>query len=475
MPHKLLDTSSAQTPTGLPTQKKLFRVTRGAFTGRLIAIYSRTAANLAFSWSDPPYTVWSSAANFVTESEDTPFDAVMDDDGNIHIAYTQTGTGALRVVRLAYLNGTWSPQTAVTIYDTATSSNKYPSIIRDAYNRLWAAWTRDDAGTITLRAKSSTDGGATWGSGASDAGTDLSGSVSSVYARLVARPTHLHCLYTAGGTEARHRKINLDAALWDAADILYTGTGLGSDITGAVAPDGMLGALFVADAKLNLKEFDGAVWGALHTVFNQPCFAPTLRYVGLTSYALFLQNIGTDQNRLFESHRSGVTFTAPTAILSQQSPFASVFCYDADAPTPFADLTAQAASTTGGDISHPTSGGLLKSVNDALYLGGDDRFSIVRILLSQNGAGGTVAWSYWNGSAWTNFTPASGAYDFSAANKGVRLFTDGNSTPTDWQKSVVNGVNRFWVRILCTTAFTTSPIGSQTTSVPKSTALNLSL
>jgi hypothetical protein len=470
----LLSTSTASSPTGLPTQKKLFRVPKGAFTGRLIALNARTAANLAFTFADAPVTSWSAPANFVTESDDLPFDAVMDDDGNIHVAYTQTGTGALRVVKLAYLNGTWTPQTAVTIYDSATSSNKYPSIIPDAYDRIWVAWTRDDAGTITLRAKSSTDDGATWGGGATDPGTDLSGSVSSVYARLISRPTHLHCLYTVGSTEARHRKINLDAALWDAADVLYTGTGLGTDITGAVAPDGKLGALFVADAKLSLKEFDGATWGAIQTVVNQPCFAPSLRYIGLTPYALFLQNIGTDQNRAYESHGSGASFTVPSPLLTHQSPFASLFCYDADAPTPYADLTTQAASTPGADIAHPTSGGLIKSVGDAIYLGGDDRFSFVRILLSQNGAGGTVIWSYWNGNEWNAFTPASGAYDLSAANKGVRLFTDGNSTPTDWQKSVVNGAKRYWIRILCTTAFSTAPIGSQVTAVSESTALNLS-
>jgi len=473
MPHKLLDTSTAQSPTGLPTQKKIFRVASGAYTGRLVALYARTASNLAITWSDPPYTSWSSPANFVTESDDLPFDAVMDAGGHIHVAYTQTGTGALRVIKLAYLNGGWAPQTAVTIYDTASSTNKYPSIARDSYNRLWAAWTRDDAGAITLRAKSSTDDGATWGTGATDPGTDLSGSVSSVYGRLVSRPTHLHCLYTVGASEARHRKIDLDAALWDAADVLYTGTGLDSNITGGVAPDGRLGALFVADAKLLLKEFDGAVWGALQTVVNQSCLSPSLRHIGLTPYAVFLQPLGTDQNRLFESHRSGAAFTAPSPVLSHQSIFSSVFCYDTDAPTPFADRTAEAASSAGGDVSHPTSGGMLKSVNDALYLGADDRFSFIRILLSQNGGGGTVIWSYWSGSAWTTFTPASGAYDFSAANKGVRLFTDLDSSPTDWQKTVVNGANRYWIRILCATAFTTTPIGSQITSVPKSSNLTL--
>lgn len=473
MNHILLDTSTAASPSGLPTQKKLFRVPSGAFSGRLIALYARSAANLPFTFADPPFTSWSSPANFITESDDLPFDAVMNDDGDIHVAYTQTGTGALRVIRLAYQNGNWSPQTAVTVYDTASSANRYPSIVRDAFDRLWVGWARDDAGTITLRVKSSTDDGATWGAGSTDPGTDLSGAVASVYPRLITRPTHLHCLYSVGGTEARHRKIDLDAALWDAADLLYSGSGLGIDITGAVASDGRLGALFSADSQLFLKEFDGALWGALQTVHNQPCFSPSLRYVGLTPYALFLQNIGTDQNRAYAAHRSGASFTSPEPVLTHQSPFASAFCFDADAPTPYADLTSQAASTAGADIAHPTSGGLLKSINDALYLGSDDRFSIVRILLSQNGVGGIVNWSYWNGAEWETFTPASGAYDLSAANKGVRLFTDVNSSPTNWQKTVVNGANHYWIRVLCTTAFTTAPIGSQITAVVQLSHLSI--
>ena len=512
MKHKLLDTSTAQSPTGLPTQRRLFRVPRGAFSSRLVALYARTGSNLAFTFADPPFTLWSAPVDFVTESDELPFDAVMDEDGNLHVAYTQSGTGALRVIKLAYVNGNWSPQSAVTVYDAATSANTHPSIVLDAYNRLWVAWARDDAGTITLRVKSSVDGGVTWGAGSSDAGTDLSGSVASVHARLVARPTHqhclyttpapvtsksrrvrstepagsppdgagvapppthLHCLYTIGGTQARHRKIDLDAALWDAADILYSGSGLSADITGAVAPDGKLGALFVADSMLFLKEYDGAMWGALQTVSDQLCLSPSLRYVGLTPYALFLRNIGTDQNRLLESHRSGATFTTSAPVLPGQSPFASVFCHDADAPIPFADLTTQAESTSGGDIAHPTSGGLLESISDALYLGADARFSFARFLLSQVGVAGVVTWAYWNGAEWTAFVPASGSYDFTSANKGVRLFTDDNATPADWQKTTVNGANRYWIRILCTTAFTTVPIGSQITSVPEMTHLSM--
>ncbi|HSG99157.1 MAG TPA: hypothetical protein VLB27_03850, partial [candidate division Zixibacteria bacterium] len=211
-----------------------------------------------------------------------------------------------------------------------------------------------------------------------------------------------------------------------------------------------------------------AVWGALQTVHTQPVFAPVLRYVGTAPYVLFLKTIGSGQDQLFVTHRSGSAFTIPAPALSQSAPFASVLCHDIDAPTPFADLTAEAADTPGADVRHPQSGALLAAVGDAVYCGGDDRFAFVRMLLSTPGSGGTVAWSYWNGSEWSIFVPDSGDYQCDQADAGVRLFPDGVNTPADWQRSVIAGHNRYWIRVSVTTAFNTLPIGSQLTPIPTS-------
>lgn len=467
MIHTLIDSSTATVPTGLPTQHKLFRVPSGPFAGRLLALFARTPTNLAWSHADGPYTNWLDPANFVTESADAPFAAVMDSNADVYVAYTQQTTDALRVVKLVFANGTWATQTAVTVYDSGTSSNRYPSILKDDYDRIWVVWTRDDAGTITVREKFSVDDGLVFGSGSSDAGTDLSGSTSAGYGRLIARNNYLHCLYTTGGTALKHRDRDLDAALWNSEETLYTGTGLGSDFGAAVSAEGMLGVPFAADGKLFLKEYDGAVWGALQTINGNTVTSPSLRYIGTAPYALFLRSTGTDQNELFESHRVGGSFASAVSVLSQLTSFASVFCQDADAGTPFADLTSEAAESSGADVLHPTSGALIAAVGDAVYLGGDDRFSLARIILSTVGTVGTVDWSYWNGAQWTLFTPDSGAYHFTQSNAGVRLFTDGAGTPTDWQRVAVNGKNRYWVRAVVTVAFSTAPIGSQLTEVAK--------
>jgi hypothetical protein len=468
MIHRLISTTTAAFPTGTPTQDRLFRVATGPFAGRLVAVFAHTPSVLSWSCADPPFTSWSSAADFVTEAANDPCSAVMDDHGNLYIAYTQQATGALRCVKLTFASGMWATQTSVTVYDSETSSSRYPSIRKDLYDRIWIAWTRDDAGTVTLRVKKSIDDGLTFGAGPADAGTDLSGATTAAYGQLIARANHLHCLFTIGGTTLKNRSIDLDAAVWNPSETLYTGAGLGRDLCAAVAPDGTLGVLFSIDTSLLLKEFDGSTWGALQTVASGVALSPSLRYVANAPHTLFLQTIGTNQRQLLESHRNGAEFTAPAGVLSQSAPLATLFCFDADAGTPYADLTVQAAGNTGADVFHPVSGALAAHSGDAVYFGAEDRFSLVRVLLSTVGSGGVVAWSYWNGAEWTTFVPASGGCHFDASNAGVRLFADGASTPVGWQKSLVNNINRYWIRAVVTGPFSTPPIGSQLTAVANS-------
>ena len=471
MIHRLIATTTAAFPTGMPTQNRLFRVPAGPFAGRLVAVFAHTPSVVSWSCADAPYTSWSSPADVIADAADDPCTAVMDDQGNLYVACTQQGTGALRCVKLTFASGTWATQTPVTVYDSGTSSSRYPSILKDLYNRIWIAWIRDDAGVVTLRVKRSIDDGLTFGAGPTDAGTDLSGATTSAYGQMIARNTYLHCLFTIGGTTLKSRSIDLDAAIWNPAETLYTGTGLGRDFNAAVAPDGTLGVLFCAGASLLLKEYDGAVWGALQTVTSSPALSPALRYIENAPHTLFLETIGTAQHQLAGSHRSGGEFTAPVGVLSQSAPLAALFCFDADAGAAYADLTVQAASNTGADVFHPVSGALVAQPGDAVYFGADDRFSLVRVLLSTVGSGGVVSWSYWDGAEWTTFVPASGGYHFDAPNAAVRLFTDGASTPADWQKSLVNNSNRYWVRATITGAFATPPVGSQLTAVSNTSNL----
>jgi hypothetical protein len=469
MIHKQIAATTATVPSGLPAQDRLFRVAAGPFTGRIVAIFARTPSVLAWSRSDPPYTEWTEPIDCVIDAADESFTAMMDEKSDIYAVYTQQDSFALRCVKLTFANGTWVTQTPSTVFTSGSSANTHPSLVKDQYGRIWVVWTKDESGPLSLRVKSSVDGGQTFGSGPSDDGTDLTGSVTSCTGQLIAQSSYLHCLFTTDGTTLKDRKIHIDAAFWDSPGTLYTGTGLGTDFNAALSADNTLGVLFVADSSLLLREFDGSVWGAIQTVAAESVTSPALQYVKTAPYALALKEIGNNQYLLRESHRTGGSFTSPNAVFSQLALFTTVFCYDADSGAPYADLTAEAASQTGADVFHPASGALMSESGDAVHCGSEDRFSLVRLVLSTAGAGGTVTWNYWNGAEWTPFVPDSGACHFDATNTVVRLFPDTASSPATWQKSIVNGLSRYWIRAVVATPFTTPPIGSQLTAVAETT------
>jgi hypothetical protein len=110
---------------------------------------------------------------------------------------------------------------------------------------------------------------------------------------------------------------------------------------------------------------------------------------------------------------------------------------------------------------------LVKDSDDAFFLGMNAKFNLVRIILSTAGIGGAVKWQYWNGGSWTDFVPQSGSYHLDFQTKMVILWQDLNSAPSDWQMCPVNGVSKFWIRILVTTAFATAPVGTQITAIPE--------
>ena len=185
------------------------------------------------------------------------------------------------------------------------------------------------------------------------------------------------------------------------------------------------------------------------------------------AYLFFSKSIGTNQNQLYYSQKSGSNFTTPAILNSGSKAFDKVFCFDQSATNQFSDKTTEASDSTAADVFHPTSAGLVKDLNDALYLGMDSKFNLVSLILSTAGITGEVVWQYWNGSSWNSFTPNSGAYHLTSSPKTVVLWQDLDSVPQDWQQNSVNNVTKFWLRLLVTTAYTTAPVGSQITAVAK--------
>jgi len=128
----------------------------------------------------------------------------------------------------------------------------------------------------------------------------------------------------------------------------------------------------------------------------------------------------------------------------------------------YTDETADINNDTANDVVLPpiqttTSG-------DAIYIGRDSQFWKIEIDVGTAGvyADITLAWEYWNGTAWTALPDLSdGTAGFTVSGKNDVTF----SVPTDWAQNAVNGVTKYWIRCVATLgaapSITTAPLGTQ--------------
>ena len=103
-----------------------------------------------------------------------------------------------------------------------------------------------------------------------------------------------------------------------------------------------------------------------------------------------------------------------------------------------------------------------EAVSDAFYFGQRYIFGRLRLNIGTAGvgAGSTVAWEYWDGSAWTAIPGLTDGTTNLLATAGTNNV---NFTPPgDWARTTVNGKDAYWIRLRCTTAnYTTQPLGTQ--------------
>jgi hypothetical protein len=101
--------------------------------------------------------------------------------------------------------------------------------------------------------------------------------------------------------------------------------------------------------------------------------------------------------------------------------------------------------------------------NDEAYFGLQQTFE--RLIFNFGTAGVedsaiTLTWEYWNGSAWTSFSPTDGTTKFTA--HGTVSWTI--SALTGWATTSVNGKNVYWVRVRFTAgSWTTNPLVNHVT------------
>ena len=124
------------------------------------------------------------------------------------------------------------------------------------------------------------------------------------------------------------------------------------------------------------------------------------------------------------------------------------------------DQTAAAQSSTTNDLT------LLPAVpaeDDAYYFGANEKFSVMHLQQGVQGAGTwTIAWEYWNGSAWSGLASHTISDSISAFTGTVGYHQIRFRLPIDWATTTVGTKTAFFIRarVSAFTSITTQPLGT---------------
>lgn len=114
-------------------------------------------------------------------------------------------------------------------------------------------------------------------------------------------------------------------------------------------------------------------------------------------------------------------------------------CFTTQDDVGFVDRSAEARLVGGTAFAMFTT----PATGDRAYFGSPSKFGQLIVDLDTLGVGGTYVWEFWNGTAWTTFSPTDGTSGFTA--DGTVSWTI--SALTGWATTIVNGVTQYWVRV----------------------------
>ena len=446
---------------GSPFQRKLLRIPNGERTGRLAALIQTEPNEIGLTWSDSPSSVWAALSTVAADAYDGAFDAVMDPEGSIHVAYSEQSTNDLVTKKLTIGSSGWSIGSKVTIFTGGVCTE--PSIEIASDDTLWVVWRQISAPNAVVYIKSSTNDGATWGSGTADNGTELFNGGAFTWARVLIDNSSVHVIRVEQQSGIQMKSLPLSGGSWTGAQTVASGSSFSSGFDVALGLDGRIGVAY-DQGGLFYREYDGNNWGAIVSVDSTFAVSPQLVFQNNVPVIVYLRTFSGSRRIPYYADRKAGTFSQPRLLTGSVKPLDSVILFDASAGL-YEDLTVESESQTAADVYHSSSGALVQNSGDVIYLGMDESFRFVAVDLSTAGVAGSIAYSYWDGHNWQSFVPVSGGNDLTSVASEIILWADRNSIPVDWQKATVNSRHRFWVRLETVSDYSTGPIGTQVSAV----------
>lgn len=454
---------------GTPVGRKLLKVQTGKYAGKMIALYKVSNNEIKYCFSNYPYDSWSSLVSIVTDSTNDAIDVVMNDTGDVYLVYCEVTTNYLVSVKLSITDTGWDVGSKVYVYNAGIA--KTPSITIDVSGNLYVSFSMYSASAFNLHVKTSTDDALTWGSSPSDDGEIISVAYSMAVPKIMTSDNELFVVYVTNWNAVRERSRLLSGTSWTTEYTIASSANIDHHFDATVLPGGFIGVVY-DDNQLNYREFDGSNWSPITVLDTSESFFPQISLVNNVPIILFLSEFSSGQFQMMQTNRLTGSFSVPIVLENRASTFDSLIIYDNNSSS-YEEKTIEAANAITGDMFHSVSSVLCSTIADKIYCGSDLKFRFIRMLLSSAGNGGLVTFAYYDGTNWNSFIPSSGAYHLDSLDKEILLFDDFDSSPQDWQKNYVNGINRFWIKIETTSAFTTAPIGSQFTSISNQNAISV--
>ncbi len=456
-----LSLSTAASSLGRSGDRALIRLPSGPWAGRLIACFLSSPTELVVRWSDPPYRDWTEPIVIANDVSDDAFGVLRLDNNDLVVAYSQTTTGALCTRRLPLVDGAWTVNPVVIVYDQLTNIN--PSLASTPDGRIWIAWTRLVVPQQEIRLKSTLDPDVEWGSGSTDAGFSPGIADSFVSSRLIRTTTNTYLVTAAQDTQISVQSVPHGSTTWSDGATIATGTGFSTELAVARSATNRLSVVW-GRSGIWWREFDGDSWSTAEEIGPASASRPLVTYVDSSPVVIWQETWQGEQRWLRYRVKLGAEWSEPAPLDPRSQQLASVILFH-QASGQAVDRTVEAADPASGNVSHPQSAALLSGSGDRIYLGQDLPFRIAYLLLSTPGSGGSIRTSYWDGSIWRLFTPVSGDLALSDVETTVRFWDTNNAIPQDWQKTAVSATVRYWIRLEVNSPFSQAPIGSRLSSI----------
>lgn len=127
-------------------------------------------------------------------------------------------------------------------------------------------------------------------------------------------------------------------------------------------------------------------------------------------------------------------------IVNDESLGAQSVMFEDTSASSFSDETAEAASRGGSTVAMPV------ETADFFWVGSNRPFAGMDVIVdTPNMVAAVITAEYWDGSTWQSLSPTDGTI-----NTGASIGQSGEITwtlPTDWEKSTVNSLEYYWVRM----------------------------